>query len=549
MRRRRGPQQLAEALGEGEPEQGRVREATLAGVRWVTAARVVTESIAFLTVIALARLVPPSEYGRAAIVGIVWLVVSGLNNQGFGAPIVQRRTVSVEDVRTSATLALATGALLSLVTFLVVPLLAAPLFGEQTADLFRIAAPIFLIGAAGVVPMAILQRHLDFRRASLIEMASVVIGSAAAVGLALGGLDAEAIVIGHLVQVLALNALRLLLVPRARPGWRLGSARALGRSGLPLALSAIVYTGYRNLSYPIVGATLGTAATGFFSRAFQFSISYPAKISEIMLRIAFPAYARTPSLEDIRRLRKRIVRLHAIAIFPLLALLVVVAPTLIPWLLGENWAPAVVPVQILAGSGMAMALITGLGPLLTALDRGKALLAWDSANGIVTLAVVFAMSQISLLAVCWGVLGVYVLQLLVAHAIVFPRVIGIPFSNLWTDVTAPASASMALVGTALLIGDALGGLGLPTVLFLVAVAAASLAVYAGALRLLFPSAWIDVTLVASRLLGRGRARPDGAGGARPGAPTPTDASAAANAPAQRVDPVPGTRAAQPSQSA
>jgi O-antigen/teichoic acid export membrane protein len=511
---------------------------------------VVTESVAFLTVIAIARLVPPSEYGRAAIVGIVWLLVSGLNNQGFGAPIVQRRTVSVGDVRTSATLALATGAALSLVTFFAVPPLAGPLFGERTADLFRIAAPIFLIGASGIVPMAILQRHLDFRRASLIEMGSVLIGSAAAVGLALGGLDAEAIVFGHLVQVLALNALRLVLVPRARPGWQPDSARALGRSGLPLALSAVVYTGYRNLSYPIVGATLGTAATGFFSRAFQFSISYPAKISEIMLKIAFPAYARTPSLEDIRRLRKRIVRLHALAIFPLLALLIVVAPSLIPWLLGENWAPAVAPVQILSGSGMAMALITGLGPLLTALDRGKALLAWDSANGLVTLAVVFAMSQISLLAVCWGVLGVYLLQLLVAHAVVFPRVIGIPFSSLWTDVKAPASAGVALAGTALLVGGALEGLGLPTVLYLAATGAASFGVYAGVLRLLFPSAWADVTLVASRVLGRQR-REAGDQPAPPpvsASPNAADSSTPANGPAERVDPLPGARAAQPSQS-
>ena len=50
-------------------------------------------------------------------------------------------------------------------------------------------------------------------------------------------------------------------------------------------------------------------------------------------------------------LRRRMVRLLTMTIFPLLVGLVVLAPVVVPWLFGPDWVPAVLPTQLLAGAG------------------------------------------------------------------------------------------------------------------------------------------------------------------------------------------------------
>src|SRR6188508_3353826 len=46
---------------------GSLRDATFRGVRWVALARVGAESFAFVSAVVLAHLIPPSEFGRAAV--------------------------------------------------------------------------------------------------------------------------------------------------------------------------------------------------------------------------------------------------------------------------------------------------------------------------------------------------------------------------------------------------------------------------------------------------------------------------------------------------
>src|SRR5205823_14152932 len=97
----------------------------------------------------------------------------------------------------------------------------------------------------------------------------------------------------------------------------------------------------------------------------------------IMLRIAFPVFSRAGSLERMRSTRRRIVRVHAVVIVPLLALFIALAPVLVPAVFGSRWSPAVLPSQILAGCGMITAVVTGLWPLMLAIGRPGTLLRFN----------------------------------------------------------------------------------------------------------------------------------------------------------------------------
>ncbi len=194
-----------------------LKEATLSGIRWLMLTRVASEALALAAMVALARLVSPAAFGQAAVALIFLPLATILTFEGFASALVQREQVDAEHLRAATLMSFLGGALLSALALGLAPILWQPLFGADTAELMALASPIFVLAGIGGVPRALLWRRLDFRRMGLIDTASLMLGNALAVALALAGLQGRAIVWGALAQV-SLNTLLLLAAaPPPRP--------------------------------------------------------------------------------------------------------------------------------------------------------------------------------------------------------------------------------------------------------------------------------------------------------------------------------------------
>ena len=64
--------------------------ATADGVRWITLARVATELLLVGSMVALAHLIPPADFGRFAVAVIVQELAMGIPTEGVGSALVQR---------------------------------------------------------------------------------------------------------------------------------------------------------------------------------------------------------------------------------------------------------------------------------------------------------------------------------------------------------------------------------------------------------------------------------------------------------------------------
>ena len=150
--------------------------------------------------------------------------------------------------------------------------------------------------------------------------------AAASIALAAAGLDAAALVWGNLVGMAASLAMALAFAPVPFPRWNTRAIRDLLPYGGPAALSCIAWTGFRNGDYAIVGARLGTAQAGFYWRGYSLAVDYQRKISVVMSQMAFPVLARTAGHDEMFALRRRMVQLLTVVLFPLLAVLVLRRP-------------------------------------------------------------------------------------------------------------------------------------------------------------------------------------------------------------------------------
>jgi lipopolysaccharide exporter len=484
-----------------------LKAATLEGVRWMALARMVAELGAVGSSIVLAHLVSPRQLGMFAVAVIVRELALMTANEGVGSPLVQRRDLRRSHLEAGVLLALGMGLLLSLVTLLVVPFAAEPLFGAATTRLFRLFAPAFLLVGAMIVPLAQLQRELRFRRIGAIEVGGVFVTAIVSVILAVAGLQAEAYVLGMLAGLFALTVGYLASVPRVAPRWRPRELREIATFGLPAAAAGLAGVGYRNVDYIVLGGRLGPLLVGYYYRAYTLGVEYENKISGVLTRVTFPIYSRTEDLDHLRSLRMRIVRLNATLIWPMLACFIAIAPVAVPWVFGARWEPAVAPAQLLAVAGMAATIRSGTSPLILAAGRPRALLIFSAVEAVAYAGTVLVASAHGLTAVAGAVAGFQIVALCVAYATMLGPMVGVPLGQLARDVCPAGIGSAVLLAVALPLSWALDGrlAAMPFVAIVTAVAAAC---YLVAIRAVFPAAWGDMELLWRSVSRRRRADPE-----------------------------------------
>jgi teichuronic acid exporter len=487
----------------GEPEHlddASLREAAVSGVRWIAIASATADTVQFLAAVALARMISPAEFGHAAVALILVPLASILTFEGFASALVQRKEIDHAHVQAATLASLAAGVLMTVASAVLVPPAAAAVFGERTADLIRLASPLFLIAAFSAVARAMLWRRLQFRVASLIQMASLLIGAVASVALAVAGLTGDAIVLGAMIGQVLATGLFLVAVPPVAPRWRRSQLRDILGFGGPAAAAGMLYVAITNVDYTILAARLTAAQTGFYWRAFQLGVVYQDKISGVFMRLAFPVYSRTKDVDALRQLHERASRVHAAVVVPLLAVFIVIAPDVVPWLFGDHWRPAVLPAQILSVAGMIAAILTGFAQVMLAAGRPRALMTFNVVVLAVYAGAVWVTAPHGIVPVALAVVGLYAGMLAVVYGILFRRVIGMPINRMVADLGPAVVGSAALVAAGFPLAELLRSAELPVPLLAATVAAAGLSLHALVLRTLFPAVWSDLGALARRVL-------------------------------------------------
>jgi O-antigen/teichoic acid export membrane protein len=477
-----------------------LREHTLSGVKWMSLTRVVAESTAFVSIVVLARLIPPDEFGRTAVAVFVSALALAVAQLGVGSFLVSHDAPNSRHFRAASFVALSAGVGGSAVTLAFALTVAPAIFGPRTAHFVALASPVWILACVTAVPIATLQRALSFGRLSIVQASASVVSPIVAIVLALSGLDGEALIIGALAGYAAMAVCAVAFARPARPGWHPGAMRDIVGYGGPVSGSSILYTAVRNVDYVLLAAFIPAFQVGLYMRAFALGWDYQAKISQILVTVAFPVFSRATDMDEIRRLRARMMRVHATFLFPLLFGLIAVAPTFVPWMYGDDWAGAASLTQILAVGGMLAAVGTGTGPLLMATGHPLALLVYNLIALVAYVLAVLAAIPFGLTAVCVAVVAVRLITFVsLQRAIVEPRV-GIPIL-----ATARDDAIPALVGGVPQLAVTILGLRacldaeLPVLVAMALPGAAGLVVYALIMRTFFPAAWSDVRMLTGRL--------------------------------------------------
>jgi O-antigen/teichoic acid export membrane protein len=197
------------------------------------------------------------------------------------------------------------------------------------------------------------------------------------------------------------------------------------------------------------------------------------------------------------------VRINTTLIFPLLALLVVLAPDVVPSIFGPDWRGAVAPTQFLAVAGMWAILLAGIDAPLMAVGRPGALAIFHLAMVVVMGATAWFTAPMGITAVAVGMAICHLVLLLAGQFFLLRRLVGVPMRESLGEGAAALACSGVLVLATLPVADVLRASLQPLPLTLL-IGSLGLAVYAVCLRIVSPPAWGDLRTLFSRVLGARR---------------------------------------------
>jgi O-antigen/teichoic acid export membrane protein len=493
-----------DSLGVGE-----LHEAAAHGLRWSAIARPSIEIAQLGSVIVLARLIVPAEFGRFAIAFIVqqvaYLIVAG----GLSAALVQRKALDRSHLETGVALALIAGLALAILTLLAATIVVTPIFGARTGLFVQLMSPLCLVSAVNAVPMSTLGRRLNFRRISEIEILNTFSRVAVCIALALIGLEGEALVLGLLVGSSLAAATAWVSAPPPMPRLHRKPARELLDYSLPTSMAAVSWVGFNNVDYAIIGSRLGALQTGFYFRAYTLAVEYQSKIAVVMTQVGFPVLSRTRNAADLTHLTRQMVRLLTTVLFPILVLLAIAAPVAVPFLFGPRWEPAVTPVQILALGGASTLVINAVGAVLMATGRARALLGYGVAHFLTYGMTAFLVVPLGITALAVDAAIVHTLFLVVAYALMLRGSGEHTLPRLWDDVAPAVVSCLGLAIVAVPASLALTAAQAPAGLWLAALGLIALPPYLLTLRICFPATWRSQRGIVERVLPLHRLRVPG----------------------------------------
>ena len=326
------------------PEPSHLGATALRGIKWTTAAAVVTAVLQVGYTAVMARLLDPAAFGLVALAGVVLRFGGYFAEMGLGHALVQRPQLTTNDLRATFTGSVLLGVVVAALFWLLAPLSLLVLKNPAVVPLVRALALGFVVASLGLTATSVLRREMRFEVLAKIEVVAYVLAyGGVGLGSAWAGAGVWSLVAANLAQQLLTSVGTYVAVRHPLQllfGWQHYSA-LLGYGSRVSLISFLEFVN-GNLDTLLIGRLLGPVALGLYNRAFMLLYLPMYFLTNSVAKVAFPAFSQVQA--DVPRLRGLYLRsstLVATLVLPLCAGVAVAAPEMVRVLLGPKWDASV----------------------------------------------------------------------------------------------------------------------------------------------------------------------------------------------------------------
>ena len=336
---------------------------------WMIGLRLADRSIGLVSVLFLARLLAPADFGLVAMGTVILGALEAVSAFGFEMALIKRQAKDRARWDSAWTLNVIIGAVNAGVMAALAPA-AAVFYGEP-----RVTHVMLVLSASALVSgmrnIGMVEFEQDLRFGPIVVLALVRRVSSFVLTLALAWWYGSywallaGMVAGHMIDLLLSYR-----VSPYRPRFSLVAWRDLfSFSKWLLVNNMLSYAGSRGGDM-VVGNRAGAAALGTYSVSLELSNLPTSEMVWPVMRAVFPGYAMMSS--DPQRLAQGFLKVFSIVVLfalPAAAGIALLAEPIVAVLLGAKWSAAVPLIQVLAIAGGIRAAQANAGSVYMALDR------------------------------------------------------------------------------------------------------------------------------------------------------------------------------------
>jgi PST family polysaccharide transporter len=384
---------------DGPPDQ--MERLVGVGIGWKLTGQVFVQGMRLVTVMILARLLTPTDYGAAAVAIALTSFAPTVADMGMSTALVQIDEAPQRVRSTTFWAGLAFGIALSALFAVAAVPVGRFLDEPQVGAMVAAAGATFAICAVGTTSQAMFMREMRFRSIELRFWFAILVGSVFAVVAAVAGAGSWALVLQQIVMLATLAAALWWRAP-----WRLTfefsreAFRKLVSYAMRIAGGRWARLAELLLLTLLIGKLVGIKELGAWSFAMSTVILPLSVIAIPIAEVLFSAFSRLQG--DRRRMAAlwlQSVRYLSAVVLPVLTILVITAPDLIPAVFGSKWEISVGVIQILSVYVVIRCLQSWGQVLLDAVGRPEVTLWTQLAALVLTPVGVFVGAQWSIEAV------------------------------------------------------------------------------------------------------------------------------------------------------
>lgn len=308
----------------------------------------------FIVGIVMARLLSPSDFGVTALPAVFMAIASTIQDGGLANALIRKKEVTNKDLSTTFYYSICLGVVLYFTLFLSAPLIADFYHTPILVSLIRVTAIGFLYSPLITPQNILLRRRLDFKILTKISLVTRVFGATVGIVMAYVGYGVWSLVISNLLAGM-FTLLIAWLVVRWLPkyGWSKESFKYLWGYGNKIMFSAIIENLYSNIAPVFIGKYYSPAQLGIYNRAQGYASMPSQNITGAINNVSFPVLSKMQ--DDTEKLAynyRRMLRLSAFVIFPIMLMLSALARPLVITMITEKWEHSIIFLQIMCFSMM-----------------------------------------------------------------------------------------------------------------------------------------------------------------------------------------------------
>lgn len=315
----------------------------MSGMFWTFFDNFILKGLSFLTTIVLAKILTPADFGLIGSISIFIAISTTLVDGGLTSSLIRSNNLDKEDYSTVFYTNIVTSIIIYFILFLSASSIASFFNQEIIEDILKVYGLVFVISSLSSVQTTILIKELNFRKLAVLNIPSVVIGSATALIMGYKGYGVWSLVFMYLVvQIVSVIFLWSFSNWRPNLSFSFSKFKTHINYGYKLLITGILGNIFNNIYGVVIGRYFPIRVLGYYDRANTFS-QYPATVLILMIgKVSFPVLAKYQ--EDITAFTSNFKKFISYSLFltaPVMITISFYSKLFFVHFLGGEWSVAV----------------------------------------------------------------------------------------------------------------------------------------------------------------------------------------------------------------